>query len=246
VAVAPTEIYRIGVGDVIDIRLLDGKGDNAYLYTVGAGGLIEYPPLGGPFPAAGKTAEEIADYIKSELKRRAISGDAAVVVGVREYASHTVIISGLVREPGAKVLRREAVPLYVIIADAQPLPEAGRVLITSDAGARNTEVALDDEAANGTLVRPGDVINVLGRPQRFYYIAGKVQDPGRKDFHPGITLTQAILAAGGALHSSKTALVTRQDKDGLLSASKYDLREIMAGGAPDPTLFPGDRIEVIR
>ena len=245
-AVMPTDIYRVGVGDVLDIRLLDGRASNSTLYAVQAGGLVEYPPLGDPFAAAGKTADEIAAHIKSELKRRAVPGDAPVVVGVRDYASHTVIVSGLVGEPGAKVLRREAVPLYVVIADAQPLPEAGRVLITSDAGRRKTEVALDDQALSSTLVRPGDVISVLGKQQRFYFIAGKVEAPGQKDFHPGITLTQAILAAGGTLHESKTALVTRQASNGLLSASKYDLKEIMAGGAPDPALHPGDRIEVIR
>lgn len=241
----PTEVYRVGVGDILDIRLLGGGG-NMTLHTVGAGGLVDFAPLGEPFAAAGKTTEEIANYIKSELKRRAVAEDATVVVGVREYASHTVIVSGLVRDPGAKVLRREAVPLYVVMADAQPLPEAGQVLITSDSGGQKVEVALDDEATNSILVRPGDVINVLGKPQRFYYIAGKVQAPGRVEFHTGITLTQAILAAGGALHTSKTALVTRQGKDGLLSGSEYDLREIMAGRAPDPALLPGDRIEVIR
>lgn len=242
----PTDVYRVGVGDTLDIQLLDGKVSNSTLYMVQAGGLVEYPPLGDPFVAAGKTADEIAAHIKSELRRRAIPNDAPVVVGVRDYASHTVIISGLVGLPGAKVLRREAVPLYVVIADAQPLPEAGRVLITSDSGGRTTEVALDDQAVSNTLVRPGDVINVLGKQQRFYYIAGKVEAPGQKDFHPGITLTQAILAAGGALHASKTALVTRQVNNGLLSASKYDMKKIMTGSTPDPALQPGDRIEVIR
>jgi protein involved in polysaccharide export with SLBB domain len=207
---------------------------------------VEYPPLGDPFVAAGKTTDEIAAHIKSELRRRALPDDAPIVVGVRDYASHTVIISGLVREPGAKILRREAVPLYVVIADAQPLPEAGRVVITSDAGGRRSELPLDDPAVSSTLVRPGDVVNVLEKQQRFYYIAGKVEAPGQKDFHSGITLTQAILAAGGALHSSKIALVARHAKDGLLSTSKYDLKEIMTGVAPDLVLQPGDRVEVIR
>jgi len=242
----PTDIYRVGIGDVLDIRLLNGRPSNSTLYVVLAGGLVEYPLLGDPLAAAGKTTDEIAAQIKAELKRRAILDDAPVVVGVRDYASHTVIVSGLVGEPGAKVLRREAIPLYVVIADARPLPEAARALITSESGGRRTEVALDDQAVDSILVRPGDVINVLGKQQQFYYIAGRVEAPGQKDFHSGITLTQAILAAGGSLHAGKTALVTRQINNGLLSASKYDLKEIMTGGAPDPSLHPGDRIEVIR
>jgi protein involved in polysaccharide export with SLBB domain len=239
-------VYRVGVGDVLDIRLLDDSPGRSTLYTVLAGGLLEYTPSGSSFAAAGKTTDEVAAHIRSELQRRAIREDPRVVVSVREYASHTVIVSGLVAEPGAKVLRREAVPLYVVVADAQPLPEAGRALVTTDAGKQSTEVALDDQAAMSTLVRPGDVISVLGRRQQFYYIGGKVEAPGQKDFHAGITLTQAILAAGGSLSASKTALVTRQTADGLLSATTYNLKQLMAGVAPDLTLQPGDRIEVVR
>jgi protein involved in polysaccharide export with SLBB domain len=242
----PTEVYRVGIGDVLDIRLLDGRTNNSSLYTVLAGGLVEYTPLGDPFVAAGKTADEIAAHIKSELRRRAIQDDPQVVVSVREYASHTVIVSGLVSEPGAKTLRREAVPLYVIIADAQPLPEAGRVLVMSYASGQKTEVALDDQAAMSALIGPGDIINVLGKQQHFYFIGGKVTASGQKEFHAGITLTQAILAAGGTLNEGKTALVTRQNADGLLAVSKHNLKEIMSGSAPDPVLQPGDRIEVIR
>ena len=69
---------------------------------------------------------------------------------------------------------------------------------------------------------------------------------GQKEFHAGITLTQAILAAGGSLHESRTALLTRQTADGNLSTSKLSLKEIMTGRVPDPPLQPGDRVEVIR
>jgi protein involved in polysaccharide export with SLBB domain len=231
---------------VLDIRLLDDKSKNSTLYTVLAAGFIEYAPLGEPFAVAGKTTDEIAAHIKSELQRLNVDSDPRVSVSVRDYASHTIIISGLVREPGAKLLRREAVPLYVVIADAQPLPEAGRVLVTSEAGARRTEAALDDHAAVSTLVHPGDVINVLPKQQQFYFIGGKVEAPGQKEFHGGITLTQAILAAGGSLHESKTALVTRQADGGNLSTSKFSLKAITTGGTPDPPLQPGDRVEVIR
>lgn len=245
-APAPTSFYRVGVGDVLDIRLLDDRGRNSTLYTVQPGGVLDYAPLGDPFAVAGKTTDEIAEHIKAELRRRALRDDPQVSVGVREYVSHTVLVSGLVSEPGAKALRREAVPLYVVVADAQPLPEAKRALITSDSGGRRLEVSLDDQAAMNTLVRPGDVVNLLGKEQQFYFIGGKVEAPGQKDFHSGITLTQAILAAGGALHASKTALVTRQTADGLLSVVEHNLKKIMSGGAPDPRLQPGDRIEVIR
>ncbi len=137
-------------------------------------------------------------------------------------------------------------PLYVILADAQPKPEAGRAVVTSYATGQRTEVLLDDQATLNTLVRPGDVIEVLTKRQQFYYISGKVGSPGEKEFRQGITLTQAILASGGLLSSSKTVLVTRQNGDGLLSTTTYAMQEVMSGKAPDPPLRPGDRVEVIR
>jgi protein involved in polysaccharide export with SLBB domain len=73
--------------------------------------------------------------------------------------------------------------------------------------------------------------------------------PGQRDFHAGITLTQAILAAGGVTRSGgKRTVVTvsRQGADGRLVATDYVLQEIEEGRAPDPRIQPGDRIEIGR
>jgi Flp pilus assembly protein TadD/protein involved in polysaccharide export with SLBB domain len=244
--VPATNLYRVGAGDVLDVRLLDGNPTASTLYTVLSDGSIEYPLTGAALAVSGKTTDEIAAHLSDELKRRGVQENPRVTVGVREYSSHTVIVSGLVGEPGAKILRREALPFYVILADAQPRPEAGRAMITSYATGQRTEVLLDDQAALNTLVRPGDVVEVLTKRQQFYYIGGKVESPGEKEFRQGITLTQAILASGGLLYSSKTVLVTRQNAEGLLSTTTYALQEIKSGKAPDPPLQPGDRVEVIR
>lgn len=246
-AASLVNLYRVGVGDVLDIRPLNEDTDKSTLYTVLAGGLLEHPLLDKSFNAVGKTVEEIAAHIATELRRRALQTDPRVLVNVREYASHMVIISGLVAEPGEKVIRREAVPLYVIVAAAQPLPDAARVTVKSHATGRITHVSLNDQAAMNTLVRPGDVLTVSKKPQEFYYVSGDVSNPGQKDFHEGITLTQAIMAAGGQLHKAKREVsVTRADADGRLVTTMYDLKNILSGKEPDPPVEPGDRIEVRR
>ena len=77
--------------------------------------------------------------------------------------------------------------------------------------------------------------------------SGAVREPGQRDFHAGMTLTQAVLAAGGALaQGGATVAVTRQGDDGRLSTERYNLAEIKAGRVPDPALRPGDRVEVLR
>ena len=239
-----TDIYKVGVGDVLDVRLLNSAGNGSTLYTVIEGGLIDFPLAGKPIPVAGLTTKDIQTRITSELKRLSMDERARIVVGVRQYASHTVLITGLASNPGTKILRREAVPLYVLLAEVQPRPEAARAAIIRE-GTPNQVVDLSDSAALNFIVRTGDVINLTTRPQDFYYIAGRMSSPGQKIFQPGITLFQAILAAGG-LARDKLVEISREGSDGRLSTTKFNLKEIKSGKIQDPKIQPGDRIEVLR
>jgi protein involved in polysaccharide export with SLBB domain len=241
---ALTGIYRIGVGDVLDIRLLNSTSNRSTLYTVIDGGLIDFPIAGGPVSVAGLTTQEIQERITSVLKRLAVEERSQVAVGVRQYASHTVIVTGLVGSPGTKILRREAIPLYVLLAEAQPRPDAARVAVMR-AGAVGEVVDLSDSTSLQFIVRPGDVVNVIARQQGFYYIAGRVTYPGQKVFQPGITLLQAILAAGGLARDNSVEL-SREGPDGHLTMTKLNLKEIKSGKIQDPKIQPGDRIEVFH
>lgn len=240
-----TDIYRIGVGDILDIRLLNSASPRSTLYTVLDGGLIDYPMIGGPLPVAGLTADEVQLNLAMELKRRAVEENARVTVGVRHYASHTVSISGLVSNPGTKVLRREAVPLYVIMAESQARQDAGRVTIIR----AGTETVLDlsQSASLNFMVKSGDLISVTARPQQFYYIGGKISYPGQKVFQSGLTLLQAILAAGGpARQGDNVVELSRDNGAGRLATSRFSLKEIKAGKIADPKLQPEDRIEIVK
>jgi protein involved in polysaccharide export with SLBB domain len=246
VAPAPTSIYRVGVGDVLDIRLNNTTTRESTLYTVMAGGLIDYPLAGDPFNIAGMTTEEVGVRVAAELRRRAVFDKPQVFVSVREYASHTVLVSGLVYDPGVKILRREAIPLYVLIAEAQPKPEAGRALVMSHSTGQSKSIDLSDTQGLNTLIHPSDVVNLVARPQEYFYVGGEIAAPGQKDFNPGMTLTQALLASGGVTRAATGAVrVSRQSADGRLVPATYDLRLIQDGKVPDPSLQPGDRIEVV-
>lgn len=248
----PSSIYRVGVGDMLDIRLVNGTGHDSTLYTILTGGLLDYPLAGDPVSVAGLTTEEVGTRLAAELKRRGIYDRAQFQISVRDYASHTVMVSGLVDQPGAKVLRREAVPLYVVLADALPRADAGRAVIISRANGTSRTIDLGDPAALNELVAAGDVVNVQTRPPEFYFIGGLVAAPGQKDFHVGLTLTQAILASNGITSSAGNnkakvlVTVSRTGADGRLVPTAYLLSEIEAGKIPDPRLQPGDRIEIGR
>jgi protein involved in polysaccharide export with SLBB domain len=241
-----TEIYRMGIGDVLDVRLRDSAAAESTLFTVAPNGFLDYPILHGPLKVAGLTAQEVSKNLEAGLKRLGVRENPEVVVGVREYNSHTILISGLVKESGTKILRREAIPLYVVIADAQPLPEAGRVSIISYLTGQTITVDLADPNLTKLLIHPGDVLTFRSAPMLFFYAGGEVKVPGEKPYRSGLTLTQAILSAGGVTKKGKKVEVARAQTNGLLGVNMYNLKDINLGKAPDPPVQSGDRITVVH
>jgi len=240
---APTVVYQVGIGDVLDIRLSNLPTRESTLFTVLKNGALEYPLLSGPLAVAGMTTDEIARLMSNEIR---VIKSARVSVTVRDYASHSVVITGLVDSPGRKIMRREAMPLFAILATALPRPEAS--LATLVRNGTNQTIQLSNDQAMSTLVLPGDVITVSGgTATRFLYVGGDVASRGEKEFRNGMTLTQAILSAGGVARSGKTTVkVSRRNSNGFLMSSEYNLQLIEQGKSQDPVLEAGDRIEVTR
>jgi protein involved in polysaccharide export with SLBB domain len=243
-AMAPTAVYAVGIGDVLDIRLANLPTKESTLFTVMRNGVLEYPLLNGPLAVAGLTTDEIARLLSNEIK---VINAARVSVSVRDYASHAVVVSGLVDSPGRKTLRREAMPLYAVLAEALPRPEAAVAIIVRDG--KEQTISIKNEQAMTTLVLPGDVIRVSGgsgAATRFVYVGGEVASRGEREFREGMTLTQALLSAGAARASSTSVKVTRRNANGFLTSKDYHLRSIEEGKVQDPLLEAGDRIEVTR
>jgi protein involved in polysaccharide export with SLBB domain len=249
-----TRIYLVGSGDVLDVRLDlrpdAGAGEPASpgstLFTISPSGLLEHPSLTAPLPVGGLTVEEISARLEDDLKRRGLADKPKVSVGVQDYVSHAILVSGLAKEPGTKILKREAIPLYVVVADAQPLPEAAKVTLVRNKSNQVYEIGLTQTAEMSLLVHPGDVITLQPNPAQFFYMGGEVKAPGEKTFRRGLTLTQAIIAAGGLSRKSGEARVARDDGKGFLSVSRYKLKDIDSGKQPDPLIQPGDRITIVE
>jgi polysaccharide export outer membrane protein len=246
-----TETYRIGPGDVLDVRLLNFSSRQSSLFTVQPDGNIVYPYLSEPVKVEGLTAEEVAARLNSLIK---IFDKPQAVVTVRRYASHTVNVTGLAAKTGPQSLQREAVPLFVVLALVQPAPEAQRAVIMR-AGKPVAEIALSDTAAHSFLLQAGDEISLRlpapapvapPKPKEFFYVIGTVHTPGEREFRAGMTLTQAIFAAGGLSKQGKDAKIRllRQGADGRLMLYEYNLKRISQGKDPDPSLRAGDRLEV--
>jgi protein involved in polysaccharide export with SLBB domain len=242
---AATAAYNVGIGDVLDIRLENLPTRESTLFTVLQNGTLEYPLLTDPISVVGLTTDEIAYRLSKEIK---VIESANVSVNVRDYASHTLVVTGAVDSPGRKVLRREAMPLYTVLAEALVRAEATSATIVRN-GKEAAALPLDNEQAMATLVQAGDVIRIgsaTATGKQFVYIGGEVASAGEKSFREGMTLTQALLSAGGVSRAGKTIVkIARRGANGFLSTNEYSLRAIQEGKSPDPIVQAGDRIEVV-
>jgi protein involved in polysaccharide export with SLBB domain len=244
---SPTEIYKVGVGDILFINLQNSS-DNSTYYTVLNDGTIDYPLAGEMVSVSGLTTEEIEKLLSEKVK---LYENPKIFVKIREYASHVITVLGLVEKPGEMKIQREAVPLYVVRAETIVQPKATRAVIRR-INTTTEIIDLKDLKSDEVLIFPGDIVEfsaeneseATAKPQ-FYYIGGEVVSGGQKIFHSGITLTQAILASGGLRKPTiKKIVIRRKNFQGLLVASTFDLRTIKDGKVPDPVLEIGDTVEI--
>lgn len=248
--VSPAETYKIGVGDILFIGLQNAPAKETNYFTVLQDGKIDYPLAGEMVPVAGLTAEEIENLLKEKIR---LYENPQVAVKVREYNSHVYTVLGLVEKSGEKFLQREAVPLFVVRAEALVEPKADQAKIKR----KNSDeqiVDLKDEKAGETLIFPGDIVEfaesqktakVAETETQFYYIGGDIVSGGQKDFHPGLTLTQAIIASGGLKNpKTKKIIIRRKNENGTLMPMLVDLKAVKDGKAIDPAIFVGDTIEI--
>jgi len=93
-------------------------------------------------------------------------------------------------------------------------------------------------------VRAGDMIVVSAAGEVF--VDGWVNHPGALKLTRGMTLTHAILGAGGMHFGASDAIVTLQRRalSGETKTYQVNYASIAAGGTPDVYLENGDRVEV--
>jgi protein involved in polysaccharide export with SLBB domain len=243
---SPSEIYKVGVGDVLYVNLKNSAGGSGY-YTVRANGTIDFPLAGDNIVVADQTVDNIEENLESGIT---LFPDPSVEVKVREYASHKVTVSGMVANAGEKSLQREAIPLFVIRADAVLDPKATRVIITRAPLIKAETYDIRDSATDNVLVYPGNAVEFTTEYAShasgggFYYIGGEIVSAGQKEITIGMTLYQAVMASGGSKGDPKKAIIRRKNDQGVLTSFEHNLRAIKDGKAPDPAITSGDVVEI--
>ncbi|MEO7658106.1 MAG: polysaccharide biosynthesis/export family protein, partial [Pyrinomonadaceae bacterium] len=240
----PTELYNVGAGDVLFVNLKNSPQGSGY-YTVRANGTIDFPLAGENVVVSGRSVESIVEVLASSIT---LFSNPQIEVRVRQFASHKITVLGLVENAGEKSLQREAMPLFVIRAEASVKANATTALVTRANSPKAEIYDLKDAKTDAVLIYPGDSIEFVGELTPIvngaYFIAGDIMSAGKKDLTYGITLYQAVIASGGSKGDPKRVIIRRKDDKGLLINTEYNLHSIKEGRSLDPVLVSGDILEI--
>lgn len=258
------EHYRIGPGDVLDVRVFNKPQFSRDGVRVDGRGMIRMPFIEGEIQAACQTEQQLAD----EIGTRYVDylRNPQVDVFIRDYQSQPVAVLGAVRAPSRFQLQRRVRLLELLSHAGGPTDNAGRTIqvvhtsttavcegTTLQAGETEPS-ALDnyklDDTMNGDdksnpFVRPGDVITVPEAEQA--YVVGNVLRPSAVSLKERITVSRAIAMSGGLMPDTKTdrVRIVRQPPGSMTKTEIYvDLKAIDKQRAEDVALQAGDIVDV--
>lgn len=257
-----SERYRIGPGDVLEIRLYKLPDLSREALRVEESGSIRMPLIDQDIQAACRTEGELAKEIATRYLP--LMRNPQVDVFVKEYHSRPVAVIGAVNTPGRFQLQKRIRLLDLLTFAGGPAERAGgNIQVVHSGNYRSCETArpgsseelglsifklndtLAGNARSNPFVRPGDVITLLEVEQ--IYVLGNVMRPSNFPLRQRITLSQAIAMAGGTLPDSATdrVRILRQRPDGINKEELIvNLRAISKRQAPDIVLQPNDIVEV--
>ena len=252
--------YRIGPGDVLDIRIFNRPQLSRDAVRVEGSGMIRMPLVDGEIQAACKTEGELAEDIKTRYLK--YYRNPQVDVFIKEYHAREVAVIGAINEQGRYQMQRRLHLLDLLTYAKGPSDKAGQTInivraprsglcnngaVAADEGGSFISLRLNDtmrgeEKAN-PYVEPGDIITLPEADQ--VYVIGNVYSPKTLSLKEPITVSRAVAMAGGPLRDSKTDRVhiVRQQQGGEAEIF-VDLKKIASKQATDVVLQPNDIVEV--
>src|SRR5438105_3663527 len=253
--------YRIGAGDVLDIRILNRPQLSREAVRVEGDGMIRMPLIEGEIQAACKSEGELA----AEIAKRYLKyyRNPVVDIFVKEYHAREVALIGAVNEQGRYQMQRRVRLLELLTYAKGPSEKAGQTIniirspqsekCESASGSRDqggfislrlNDTLRGEEQAN-PYVQAGDIITIPEADQ--IYVVGNVYSPKALPLKEPITVSRAIAMAGGPLRDSRTERVhiVRQAAGSAAPAELYvNLKLIARNEADEVLLRPNDIVEV--
>ena len=252
--------YRIGPGDVLDVRIYNRPQLSRDAVRVEGNGMIRMPLIEGEIKAACVTEGELAKEIATRYAK--YYRNLQVDIFVKEYHSRQVAIIGAVNEQGRFQLQRRIRLLELLTYAKGPSARAGQTInVVHSTAPTLCKAANDDEIAafssyklGDTLqgfpnanpyLEAGDVVTIPDADQ--VYVVGNVVMPLTIPLKEPITVSRAIAMAGGTRQDTKKdkIRIVRQEP-GALSKKEMivDLSAIEKRQAEDVQLLPNDIVDV--
>ncbi len=259
--------YRIGIGDLLDVRVLNHP-EMSRKMRVEGGGTIRVP-MAGDISATCLTESQLSQII-TEKFRKWIK-EPYVDVFIEEYSSQPVAVIGAVDKPGRFQLQRRVRLIELLTYAGGPkLDKAGHTLHLIRSGEKDlcsTDPAvqasvtseepvpqllsfkLKDLLTGSTdanlYVQPGDIISLPEADQVF--VTGFVTKPGAFPLNTKISLTQAIGMAGGYMPEAskkKVRLIRQSANSNSRIEQIINVEDIEKRKLDDIVLQANDLIEV--
>ena len=254
--------YRIGPGDVLEVRVLRAPELSREGVRVDQSGMIRMPMLNTDIQAACLTEAELAGNIaKLYLKYKR---EPHVEVFVKEFESQPVAVIGAVRLSAQFKLKRPVRLSELLSLAGGPSESAGQTVQVVHAGGPslcNKPSSANPEDTSGFVsyklidtlhavpeanpfVRPGDLIQVPAADQVF--VVGNVLRPLAIALKEPLTVSKAIAIAGGTAPSTKKdkVKIIRQLPGSGKQEIHVDLKAIEKNQAEDVALLANDIVDV--
>ena len=257
---AQEDRYRIGPGDVLDVRIYNRPQLSRDAVRVEGNGMIRMPLIDSEIQAACLTEGELAKEIATRYAK--YYRNLQVDIFVKEYHSRQVAIIGAVNEQGRFQLQRRIRLLELLTYAKGPNTKAGQTInVVHSAAPGLCKAASDDEIAafssfrlSDTLrgepnanpyLEAGDVVTIPDADQ--VYVVGNVVMPLTIPLKEPITVSRAIAMAGGTRQDTKKDKIRIVRQEPGATAKKemiVDLSAIEKRQAEDVQLLPNDIVDV--
>lgn len=254
--------YRIGPGDVLDIRIYNRPQLSREAVRVEGSGMIRMPLIETEIQAGCMTEGELAKEIATRYAR--YYKNLQVDVFIKEYHSRQVAIIGAVNDQSRFELQRRVRLLELLTYAKGPSAKAGQTIniVHSTAASPCKKIDDDTETAaafssyrlsdvlqgdpkSNPYLETGDIVTLPEADQ--VYVVGNVFSPLTIALKEPITLTRAIAMAGGLRQDTKKdkIRVLRQEPGTAIKKEIIvDLAAIEKKQSEDLALAPNDIIDV--
>ncbi|PYS61450.1 MAG: hypothetical protein DMF74_16350 [Acidobacteria bacterium] len=261
--------YRLGPGDILDVRIWGQSDLNSTIEIDEDGNISSLPFIDDPIPAKCRTEREIQKSVTDAYAKYLVKPRVSVRIVERKSRPPATIWGAVHMPTRVPMLRR--VQLHEMVAAASGFTDnvGGTIMVihtipelcsepgdlatqktsqSSDIGQLQTykinALRMGDE--NGDpFIRPGDIVYVTQGD--LVFVTGSVALPQTVIMRDRMMLTEAIARAGGPQRLADPwvhILRKKDDKSGQQEDIKVNYKAVRQGKVQDVVLKPYDVIEV--